>query len=86
MRLVKFQCTDNEVTAVAALEDGYEQLRAIEQALSWGESVGLKLEGDIYIAQDVAMPAEFVLPVECFFFGYCKAGRKQEPSSGSEGQ
>jgi hypothetical protein len=86
MRLVKFQCTNNEVTAIAALEEGYEQLRAIEQALSWGESVGLKLEGDVYIAQDVPMPPEFVLPVECFFFGYCKAGRNHESSSGSEGQ
>jgi hypothetical protein len=78
MRLVKFQCTDNEITALAALEDDYDQTRAIEQALSWGESVGLKLEGDIYVAQDVSMPNELVLPVGCFFFGYCKPSRKQE--------
>jgi hypothetical protein len=78
MRLLQIECTANELMAIVVQEDDYDQASVIDQALSWGESVGLKLEGKVYIAQDVPVPSEFVLPVGCFFFGYCKPSRKRE--------
>jgi hypothetical protein len=78
MRLLQIECTANELMAVVVQEDDYDQSSVMDQALSWGETVGLKLEGKIYIAQDVPVPSEFVLPTGCFFFGFCKPSRKRE--------
>lgn len=78
MRLLQIECTGNELMAIVIQNEGYDQTSVMDQAMSWGETVGLKLEGEIYIAQDVPVPSEFVLPVGCFFFGYCKPSRKRE--------
>lgn len=80
MRLLQVECTGNQLMAIVVQEEGYDQASVIDQALSWGETVGLKLDGNVYIAQDVPLPDEFAIPVGCFFFGYCRPSRKQNPA------
>jgi hypothetical protein len=67
MRLVKIECTGNEVSAIGCIPDVVDET-IIDWALSWINRKEKQFEGEVYVALNIALPEDFPLEWGVFYF------------------
>jgi len=67
MRLVKVECTGNDISAVGYVPETSDEI-IIDQVLSWKGTPADAFEGNVYVALNIPAPLEFDLDWGAFYF------------------